>query len=86
MSKVVGIDLGTTFSAIAHVNRYGVAELIPNEIGDRTTPSVVFYDEGEFIVGQYARQNAIADPEHVVEFVKRDMGRTITEYLARIQR
>ena len=51
MSKTVGIDLGTTFSAIAHINENGVPELIPNEEGDRLTPSVIFYDDGEFIDG-----------------------------------
>lgn len=80
MSKIVGIDLGTTFSAIAHINENGVPELIPNEEGDRLTPSVIFYDEGEFVVGEYAKQNALAEPENTVEFIKREMGRPITEF------
>ena len=80
LAKIVGIDLGTTFSAIAHINENGVPELIPNEEGDRLTPSVIFYDDGEFIVGEYAKQNALAEPENTVEFVKREMGKTVTEF------
>ena len=80
MTKIVGIDLGTTFSAIAHINENGVPELIPNEEGDRLTPSVIFYDDGEFIVGEYAKQNALAEPENTVEFIKREMGKPITEF------
>ena len=80
MSKIVGIDLGTTFSAIAHINENGVPELIPNEDGDRLTPSVIFCDGGEFIVGEYAKQNAIAEPENAVEFIKREMGKPVTEF------
>ena len=80
MSQIVGIDLGTTFSAVAHINDNGVPELIPNEDGDRLTPSVIFYDDGEFIVGEYAKQNAIAEPKNIVEFIKREMGKPITEF------
>ena len=80
MSKIVGIDLGTTFSAVAHVNDNGIPELIPNEDGDRLTPSVIFYDDGEFIIGEYAKQNAIAEPENIVEFIKREMGKPIIEF------
>ena len=47
MSKVVGIDLGTTFSAIAHVNEYGQPEIIPNTESDRITPSVILFEEEE---------------------------------------
>lgn len=80
MSKIVGIDLGTTFSAIAHFNDNGVPELIPNQDGDRLTPSVIFYDDGEFIVGEYAKQNALAEPENTVEFIKREIGKTATGF------
>ena len=80
MGKVVGIDLGTTFSAIAHVNDNEIPELIPNEDNDRLTPSVIFYEEGEFIVGEYAKQNAVAEPENIVEFIKREMGKPSTEF------
>jgi molecular chaperone DnaK (HSP70) len=73
-NHAVGIDLGTTFSAIAHVNRHGVPEILHNAEGDRITPSVVLFDGDEVIVGNYAKQSAIVYPEQVVEFVKRFMG------------
>ena len=46
MGKVVGIDLGTTFSAVAHVDEHGQPEIIPNAENDRMTPSVVMFEEG----------------------------------------
>ncbi|MFT4627281.1 MAG: molecular chaperone DnaK [Myxococcota bacterium] len=70
----VGIDLGTTFSAIAHVNQHGVPEILPNAEGDRITPSVILFEEDDVIVGNYAKQAAVVYPEQVVEFVKRHMG------------
>ncbi len=73
-NRAVGIDLGTTFSAIAHVNRHGVPEILHNAEGDRITPSVILFDGDEVIVGNYARQSAVAFPDQVVEFVKRHMG------------
>ena len=76
MSKVVGIDLGTTFSAIAHVNEHARPEIIPNDENDRMTPSVIMFDEDCETVGKIAKQNARATPETVVEFVKREMGRS----------
>jgi len=78
--KIVGIDLGTTFSSIAHVNDYGIPELIRNEDGKFLTPSVVFFDDDGFIVGEFAKQNAVTEPERVVEFVKREMGKPVTEF------
>jgi molecular chaperone DnaK len=72
---IVGIDLGTTFSAIAYINSYGKPEIIPNLEGERTTPSVIFFEEdGTPIVGQIAFNQAITNPERTVRFVKRDMG------------
>jgi molecular chaperone DnaK len=73
-SRAVGIDLGTTFSAIAHVNRHGVPEILHNAEGDRITPSVVLFDGDEVIVGNYAKQSAVVYPEQVVEFIKRHIG------------
>ncbi|MCP4809730.1 MAG: Hsp70 family protein [Proteobacteria bacterium] len=73
-SRAVGIDLGTTFSAIAHVNRHGVPEILHNAEGDRITPSVVLFDGDEVIVGNYAKQSAVVYPEQVVEFIKRFIG------------
>ena len=72
----VGIDLGTTFSAIAHVNHHGVPEILPNAEGDRITPSVILFEDDEVVIGNYAKQAAVVYPEQVVEFVKRHMGST----------
>ncbi|MBM4364842.1 MAG: Hsp70 family protein [Deltaproteobacteria bacterium] len=73
-SRAVGIDLGTTFSAIAHVNKFGVPEIIHNSEGERITPSVVLFENDDIIIGTYAKNAAVAYPEQVVEFVKRYMG------------
>ncbi len=74
MSKVIGIDLGTTFSAMS-VMEGGKPVIIPNEEGDRTTPSVVsITKEGERLVGRTARNQAIMNPEHTVRSIKRHMG------------
>ncbi|HHO51578.1 MAG TPA: VWA domain-containing protein [Deltaproteobacteria bacterium] len=70
----VGIDLGTTFSAIAYVNQHGVPEVLPNAEGDRITPSVLLFEDDVISVGSYAKHAAVAHPEQVVEFVKRHMG------------
>ena len=75
MGKVVGIDLGTTFSAIAHVNEHASPEIVPNSESDRITPSVIMFEEDDLVtVGKVAKQNARAVPEQIVEFVKREMG------------
>lgn len=72
--KVIGIDLGTTFSAVA-VMEGGKATIIPNAEGQRTTPSVVaITKDGERLVGQVARNQAITNPEHTVRSIKRHMG------------
>ncbi len=74
MSKIIGIDLGTTFSAVA-VMEGGKPTIIPNAEGHRTTPSVVAVSEdGERIVGQAARNQAILNPEQTVRSIKRHMG------------
>jgi len=73
-TRAVGIDLGTTFSAIAHVNKFGVPEIIHNAEGERITPSVILFEGEEVIIGTYAKQAAVAYPTQVVEFVKRHMG------------
>jgi molecular chaperone DnaK len=71
--KTIGIDLGTTFSAVA-VMEAGKAAIIPSAEGDRTTPSVVTIKDGERLVGKVARNQAIVNPEHTVRSVKRIMG------------
>lgn len=74
MGRVVGIDLGTTFSVIAVVNRHGGAEIIANREGERITPSVVLFDGDTPLVGSMAKRLAVAHPENMVQFVKRQMG------------
>ena len=80
MGKVVGIDLGTTFSAIAHVNDHAQEEIVPNAESDRITPSVIMFEDDLVTVGKLAKQNANAVPEQIVEFVKREMGKSKTEF------
>ncbi len=71
----LGIDLGTTFSAMAHINQHGMPEVIPNAEGKRTTPSVIYFaDDGSIVVGQLARNQALADPGRTVQHIKREMG------------
>ncbi len=79
MGKVIGIDLGTTNSVVA-VMEGGEPVVIPNSEGGRTTPSVVaFTKDGERLVGQVARRQAITNPENTVFSIKRFMGRKHTE-------
>ncbi|MBE5796747.1 MAG: molecular chaperone DnaK [Clostridiales bacterium] len=74
MSKVIGIDLGTTNSCVAVVEG-GVATIIPNDKGERTTPSVVaFTDSGERLVGSAARRQAAVNASRTVASIKRHMG------------
>jgi molecular chaperone DnaK len=76
MPKAVGIDLGTTNSVVAAVMEGGQAEVIPNAEGGRTTPSVVaFTDDGQRLVGQVAKRQAILNPEATIYSVKRFIGR-----------
>jgi molecular chaperone DnaK len=78
--KAVGIDLGTTFSAIAHIDAYGKPQIIPNAESERITASVILFDGDNAIVGTVARQNAVAEPERIVDFVKREMGKSKAEF------
>ena len=74
MGKIIGIDLGTTNSCVA-VLEGGEPTVIPNSEGSRTTPSVVgFSKDGERMVGQVAKRQAVANPERTVSSIKRDMG------------
>ena len=74
MSKVIGIDLGTTNSCVA-VMEGGEAVVIPNAEGNRTTPSIVaFSKDGERMVGQVAKRQAITNPDRTVISIKREMG------------
>ncbi len=75
MSKIIGIDLGTTNSCVA-VMEGGDPVVIPNAEGDRTTPSVVaFSKSGERLVGQVAKRQAVTNPANTVFSIKRFMGR-----------
>ena len=74
MGKIIGIDLGTTNSCVA-VMEGGNAVVIPNAEGARTTPSVVgFTKNGERLVGQVAKRQAVANPERTISSIKRHMG------------
>jgi len=81
MAKIIGIDLGTTNSCVA-VMEGGEATVIANAEGGRTTPSVVaFTKDGERLVGQMAKRQAVANPEHTISSIKREMG---TDYKVKI--
>ena len=74
MSKIIGIDLGTTNSCVA-VMEGGKPVVIPNAEGSRTTPSVVaFTKDGERLVGQVAKRQAITNPDRTIISIKREMG------------
>src|SRR6266404_6315024 len=79
MSKVIGIDLGTTNSVVA-VMEGGQPEVIVNQEGARLTPSVVgITKDGERLVGQVAKRQAVTNPENTVFSIKRFMGRKFDE-------
>ncbi len=83
MSKVIGIDLGTTNSCVA-VYEGGEAKVIPNSEGKNTTPSVVaFTDKGEVLVGDPAKRQAITNPEKTISSIKRIMGLMMDEETAK---
>jgi molecular chaperone DnaK len=71
----VGIDLGTTYSLVAHLDSTGRPWTVLNAEGDITTPSVVFFDKTSVVVGKEAVKVAEFEPELIAQFVKRDMGR-----------
>ena len=74
MAKIIGIDLGTTNSAVA-VMEGGSSTIIPNAEGNRTTPSIVaFTKDGERLVGETAKRQALTNPDRTIASVKREMG------------
>jgi molecular chaperone DnaK len=74
---ILGIDLGTTFSAMAYVDKFGKPIILPNADGHSTTASVVhFYDRNACVVGEEAVKMVVVDPTNVVRFIKRSMGDT----------
>lgn len=76
---VFGIDLGTTYSAIAHINDFGQPEVIRNSEGEETTPSVVYFEsESNYVVGKEAKNGAVVYHDSTVSLIKREMG-TVSE-------
>lgn len=75
MAKVFGIDLGTTYSCISHVDEYGRPEVLHNFDNEPTTPSVVLFDSADdYVVGKQAKRQARISPDDVAQLVKRHMG------------
>jgi len=75
MGKIIGIDLGTTNSCVAVLDG-GKAKVIENSEGDRTTPSIIAYtDDGETLVGQPAKRQAVTNPNNTLFAIKRLIGR-----------
>src|SRR6476661_6995462 len=74
LKRVYGIDLGTTYSAIAYVDEHGKAVIVPNQESERITPSVVLFDGDNVIVGNTAKESAKVEPHRVVSRVKQHMG------------
>ena len=75
MSKIIGIDLGTTYSCIAYVDEYGKPVTVPNQENSPVTPSVVFFETGGSVsVGDVAKQALESDPDLVCSTIKRQMG------------
>jgi molecular chaperone DnaK (HSP70) len=74
LKRVYGIDLGTTYSAIAYVDEHGKPVVVPNQESERITPSVVLFDGESVIVGNTAKEAAKVEPHRVVSRVKQNMG------------
>jgi molecular chaperone DnaK len=74
-SQLIGIDLGTTMSAIAHLDAAGRVTVLPNSEGEPLTPSAVYLDGDQAVVGKSAKQAAAHLPEKVATYVKREMGK-----------
>ena len=74
IKKIYGIDLGTTYSSIGVVDEYGKPVILPNSDNQHITPSVVFFDGENVVVGEVAKETAKIYPNEVVSFIKRAMG------------
>src|SRR5690242_6379932 len=86
MAKIIGIDLGTTNSCVA-ILEGGEPKVLTNEEGSRTTPSVVaFTKDGEILVGQIAKRQAVTNPENTIYSSKRFIGRHFDEVQGEIKR
>src|SRR3990172_5320742 len=73
-TRAIGIDLGTTYSAVAQLDVNGRTTMVRNSDGDVLTPSVVLFEDQEIVVGKEAKKVLAVQPERVAECVKRDMG------------
>lgn len=78
---IIGIDLGTTNSAMAYIDQSGNPQIITNREGDRTTPSVILFEGETPVVGSVAKCNSISDPLNVVQFVKRQIGNKAFKFI-----
>src|SRR5262249_20042176 len=74
LKRVYGIDLGTTYSAIAYVDEHGKPVIVPNQESERITPSVVLFDGDNIIVGNTAKESAKVEPHRLVSRIKQHMG------------
>ncbi len=74
-APVIGIDLGTTFSVVASLERSGMPQTILNAEGDLSTPSAVYFEQDQVVVGKEAVKAAVYEPESVLQHVKREMGK-----------
>jgi molecular chaperone DnaK (HSP70) len=80
MTEVFGIDLGTTYSAVARIDEFGMPVVIPNAEDEPTTPSVVYFEsEDNVAVGKTAKNSALTDAANVVALIKRHMGEDFTQ-------
>ena len=73
----IGIDLGTTFSAIAYIDDAGRPQILSNQEGDKTTPSVVLIEDGDVVVGKEAAKAMATDMQCIAECAKRDLGQQV---------
>lgn len=71
--SALGIDLGTTYSCVAYVDEFGRPQVLPNIEDELTTPSVVFFDGSEAIIGQQAKNMRVAEPDQTIDLIKRHM-------------
>ncbi|WP_382359206.1 Hsp70 family protein [Lentibacillus kimchii] len=76
----VGIDLGTTNSAVSYINEHGSPEIVKNSDGERTTPSVILIEDQKAIIGMTAKEAAAFQSEDTIQFVKRQMGNNSFEF------